>query len=156
LKKLYMWDAVVSDRAISCLTNLQQLEYVHLNNGLIGDACLEVFASLPRLEGLSLRGNQFTDDGLATLGNGNLTRLKELWVGGGKGKVTDSGLKSLAGLESLEELEIQGYPITDEGLKHLFGLSKLRRLYLNGTRVTAMGVYKLSHAIPGVWVDGGF
>jgi hypothetical protein len=56
----------------------------------------------------------------------------------------------------LEELEIQGYPITDEGLKHLYGLSKLRRLYLNGTRVTAMGVYKLSHAIPGVWVDGGF
>jgi hypothetical protein len=154
LKELYMWDAVVGDKGISWLTNLQQLEYLHLNNGFISDAALEVFASLPRLEGLSLRGNHFTDEGLAFLGR--MKQLKRLWLGRGDGRITDAGLKWLSELENLEELELQGHPITDEGLKHLYDLAKLRKLrrvYLHGTRVTAVGVYKLSHVIPGLWVD---
>jgi multidrug resistance efflux pump len=151
LKELYMWDAVVRDEGIARLANLQQLEYLHLNNGFISDAALEVFASLPRLEGLSLRGNHFTDEGLAFLGR--MKQLKRLWLGRGDCRITDAGLKLLSELENLEELELQGHPITDEGLKHLYSLSKLRRVYLHGTRVTAVGVYKLSHAIPGSLVD---
>ena len=154
LKELYMWDAMVGDKGISWLTNLQQLEYLHLNNGFISDAALEVFASLPRLEGLSLRGNHFTDEGLAFLGR--MKQLKRLWLGRGDCRITDAGIKSLSELENLEELELQGHPITDEGLKHLYDLAKLRKLrrvYLHGTRVTALGVYRLSHVIPGLWVD---
>jgi hypothetical protein len=63
-------------------------------------------------------------------------------------KVTDAGLKHLAGLKQLRELDLQDTKVTDAGLKHLAGLKKLKTLDLFGTQVTSKGKADLEEALP--------
>jgi hypothetical protein len=59
-------------------------------------------------------------------------------------RVTDDGLRILAGLDTLESIELAGTAVTDEGLAHLVGLRELRYLGLNATKVTGEGLQHLS------------
>ena len=63
-------------------------------------------------------------------------------------KVTDAGLKHLAGLKQLRALTLGGTKVTDKGLKHLAGLKQLRELILSGTKVTGKGKADLKKALP--------
>ena len=63
------------------------------------------------------------------------------------------GLKELAGLKSLQTLNLIGTPVTDEGLKELAGLMSLQTLYLGGTQVTGVGVAELRKALPECRID---
>ena len=63
-------------------------------------------------------------------------------------KVTDAGLKKLAGLTQLRELILFNTKVTDAGLKHLAGLKQLRVLFLVGTKVTGKGKTELKKALP--------
>jgi Leucine rich repeat len=64
-------------------------------------------------------------------------------------RVTDEGLKALAGFSSLESLDLDGNAqITDAGLKELYGLTSLQSLNLAGTKVTRAGVELLTKALP--------
>jgi hypothetical protein len=63
-------------------------------------------------------------------------------------KVTDSGLKELAGLQELRELSLRFSPITDVGLKELVGLKSLRKVEIGETKVTDAGVAELQKALP--------
>ncbi len=63
--------------------------------------------------------------------------------------VTDTGLKELAGLKGLRELDLlECKQVTDAGLKELEGLKDLQELTLAGTKVTTAGVAKLQKALP--------
>jgi hypothetical protein len=130
LKELMMWNAHVSDEGVAKLNDLKELRHVHINHARIGDASLSVLATLPNLEGMSLQGNDFTDQGLAALKE--MTQLRVLWIGLGTERFTDAGLASLSGLVNLEELELGSAPISDKGLKQLHRLSKLRLLIRRG------------------------
>lgn len=66
----------------------------------------------------------------------------------GCNQVTDAGLKHLAGLSGLKELNLQGTKVTDAGLKHLTALTSLETLSLGKTQVTPGGVAQLQKALP--------
>lgn len=59
-------------------------------------------------------------------------------------KVTDAGLKNLAGFKNLTELHLENTGITDAGLDHLKGLTSLEYLNLYNTKVTDAGIQKLT------------
>jgi internalin A len=58
-------------------------------------------------------------------------------------KVTDAGLKEVAGLKSLKTLNLAGTQVTDVGLKELAGLQRLATLNLSHTQVTDAGLKAL-------------
>jgi hypothetical protein len=63
-------------------------------------------------------------------------------------RVTDAGLKELAGQEDLRVLNLQGTAVTDAGLKELSGLGSLQSLDLSRTKVTKEGVGRLAKELP--------
>ena len=66
----------------------------------------------------------------------------------GHTKVTDAGLKELAGLKSLQSLYLYSTDVTDAGLKELAGLKSLQSLLLGSTKVTDAGLKELRKALP--------
>ena len=63
--------------------------------------------------------------------------------------VSDRGLKELAGMPNLTNLDLSANPdVTDNGLLHLASIESLRKLGLWGTSVTKSGVEKLQEALP--------
>ena len=71
-------------------------------------------------------------------------------------KVTDAGLKSLAGFENLRSLDLTRTAITSKGLAAIAQLKKLEQLNLTDTAVDDAGVAQLS-AVPTlkrVWLYG--
>ena len=62
-------------------------------------------------------------------------------------KVTDAGLKELATIKSLQNLQLYGTQVTNAGLKELAGLKSLKCLNLSSTQVTDAGLAHLK-ALP--------
>lgn len=90
--------------------------------------------------GMSLLNIRVTDAGLKELAG--LKNLQSLDLVGTR--VTDAGLKELAGLKSLQTLYLNNTEVTDVGLKELAGLKSLRELYLHNTPVTDAGLKELA------------
>ena len=89
--------------------------------------------------GLYLRKTGLTDEGLKT------RRTEEFAIVSlGETPVTDTGLKELAGLKNLQDLDLFGTKVTDTGLKELVGLKSLQSLYLCSTKVTDAGMKELA------------
>jgi hypothetical protein len=62
--------------------------------------------------------------------------------------VSDAGLKELAGVHQLQELDLAYTKVSDAGLKELAGLKHLQTLDLSSTEVTDAGVKELQKALP--------
>jgi hypothetical protein len=118
LEYLFMWDVTnVTDAGVARLQGLKNLRYVHLTKSQITDKSLAIFAQLPKIDGLSLQFNNFTDEGLEHIAP--LVQLKSLWVCGRKdrpNKITDTSLKHLENLTQLTELGIQNTQVTRSGV----------------------------------------
>lgn len=69
-------------------------------------------------------------------------------LGAGIVTVTDAGLRTLAGLTELEELDLHDTAVTDGGLPLLATLTALKKLDLRGTKVTEQGIADLSRSLP--------
>jgi hypothetical protein len=63
-------------------------------------------------------------------------------------QVTDAGLKILAGMKTLQTVDLGFTEVTDAGLKELEGLKNLRTLDLGFTKVTDAGVAALQKTLP--------
>jgi hypothetical protein len=102
--------------------------------------------------GLHLVGKPVTDAGLKELAG--LKSLQALNLGGTK--VTDAGLKELAGLNALQKLNLEGTKVTDAGMKELAGLKTLQWLDLYNTKVTDAGLKDLAglKSLQSLAVDG--
>jgi hypothetical protein len=72
-----------------------------------------------------------------------LKSLQSLNIGGSL-LLTDAGLKELAGLKNLRGLYLFYAPVTDAGLKELAGLKNLQALDLSHTQVTDAGLKELA------------
>ncbi len=80
--------------------------------------------------------SRVTDKGLRHLaGQENLTFLDLSHT-----KVTDEGMEFLAGLKQLKRLSLRGTDVSDAGLKHLTGLEQLTWISLTETRVIGTGL----------------
>ena len=56
-----------------------------------------------------------------------------------KTKITDAGLKALAGMPNLEDLALANNSLTGEGLRNLKGLKSLSRLNLSSVKIENHG-----------------
>lgn len=101
---------------------------------------LQVLAS-PEALGIDTHG-QATDAMLADLSR--IDHLVSLRLGGSRG-VTDEGLRHLARLPNLRQLDVSGTAITDEGLKVLRELPTLESINLAWTRTSDAGTAELAH-----------
>ncbi|MEX0610934.1 MAG: hypothetical protein WD738_11480 [Pirellulales bacterium] len=119
LEYLFMWNvANVNDAGVEHLRNLRNLRYIHLSTSQITDKSLAVFARLPKIKGLSLQFNHFTDEGLEHVAC--LEQLETLWVCGQSempNKITDAGLKYLENLKNHTSLGIQYTQVTPKGME---------------------------------------
>jgi hypothetical protein len=69
------------------------------------------------LQTLDLSSTKITDEGLATLGELEFPRLKEIALE--RTNVTNDGLMHLANFKNLEWISIAGTKVTKEGIRHL-------------------------------------
>jgi hypothetical protein len=69
------------------------------------------------LQSLDLSSTKITDAGLATLGEFDFPRLKEVAIE--RTRVTNTGLMHLANFKALEWVSISGTKVTKDGIRHL-------------------------------------
>ena len=103
------------------------------------DMIIRLLAEHPEA-GLAAEG-QMTDDVLADVGG--VERVTALDLSGSKA-LSDDGVRQLARLPCLEQLDLSGTAITDASLDVLRHLPRLEKLSLAGTRVTDAGVRHLA------------
>ena len=96
----------------------------------------EPLKALPRLETLGISRAKVTDAGLKHLAG--LSQVKTLYLFGTS--ITDSGLEHIQAMTQLEHLGIGETGITDAGLRYLVALKHLRNLDLTKTKITGPGL----------------
>jgi internalin A len=121
------------------------VQQVFLPGKKVMDADLKQLANLPKLELLHLSGaSKITDEGVKHLAG--LKQLTNLSLA--STQLTDAGLKQLTGLTELKKLSLSFTKITDAGVPDLSMLKGLEELGLPFTEVSADGVKKLQEALP--------
>ena len=109
----------------------------------ISPAALEEMAQLPKLQNLRFNSSAFTERHAMAV---RKLKLRDLQIH--SSQVDDSMLRHLAGMETLQTLDITHNPITDQGLAELRKMTTLKTLLLQGTSVTAAGVADFQNALP--------
>jgi hypothetical protein len=102
-------------------------------------------ARLKHLRVLRLQGTFVTDAGLKHIAG--LADLRELDLN--DCRISDAGMQYLKRLTRLEKLRLAGSLVTNAGLEVLWGKPALLTLDLRYTRVTRSGVSRLGTALPG-------
>jgi hypothetical protein len=102
-------------------------------------------AHLKNLQVLDLLQTAVSDAGLVHLKDLKQLRELNLW---NAPKIKGPGLEHLAGLDSLERINLGQTQTRDADLRHLVGLKRLKRLDLYMTQVTDAGVKALRKALP--------
>ena len=140
LKWLHMIPGSVNDmKELAPLAELRHLTRLELTGDYFDDDALPYVARLVHLEELNLRNALISDAGLRQLVP--LQSLRVLRVGWRDvdsyiPEITDAGMKSIAELSSLEELDISCCHVSDQGVKLLRRLPRLRTLDLTLTPIT--------------------
>ena len=102
----------------------------------------------PLLRALQQKGNLKTALESLAVDHGFDAEGNLLWLGLGSLAVTDEALAKLADEKKMYALYLYDTKITDAGLKHLAGLTGLRLLLLTATPVTVSGVAELEAVLP--------
>ncbi|MGL4550924.1 MAG: leucine-rich repeat domain-containing protein [Gemmataceae bacterium] len=144
---------------------LDGLRALNLGNcSRLGPAGLPALAGLKRLEWLDY-GGLLTDGVLLGLHAQGRLHVVDAARGDGPGqparsedvtafdassrRVTDAGLKALAGFVNLRKVNVFETRVTDAGLAQLGGLKKLREVIAVRSAVTDAGAKALAAAVPG-------
>ena len=148
LAELDLKDVSVTDAGLKDLAVCKNLRRLNLQGSKVTDAGLKELARFPKLACLDLFETQVSDATLRTLRESD--RLHLLFVAEGKSgerpnsleaviginlahtKVTDAGLKELAGMKNLAWISLEGTHVTDAGLKTLAHHKNLTRIDLQG------------------------
>jgi Leucine-rich repeat (LRR) protein len=119
---------IPADKDLAPLADLRNLVKLHLHS-IAGDETLDLIRS-PVLRDLALNGSKVTDKGLKKLAGFKKLAILEL----GNTGVTDDGLKTLSSFPALMGLGLSGTRVTDKELAAL-EKTQITNLNLNGTGV---------------------
>ena len=129
----------LSGTSVKHLAALKELREVSLPDGLnISKASLEQLGQAP-IESLNLRPGMADDEAVSALKN--WTHLRDLTL---SAPITDVGLANIAGLATLESLNLGTSHVTDDGFQHLSGLKNLTELRPPRTGFTGTGLSHLN------------
>jgi internalin A len=121
---------------------LSNLRELHIPGGTIVTQTARCFQRFPKLQTIECGGINVDDEGIRYLAP--LHELRELNLF--DSKITDAGAEHLGKLTELRSLILTNNPITDNGLRHLSQLTKLERLYLPHLPITDIGLSYLRPA----------
>ncbi len=113
----------VSDKGLKFLPSLKNLRVLAAPGLFITDDSVGILSQLPRLQYLSLKGSQISDQALAAFSDRPLRRL-DLGL-----RATDAALKYISEIKTLEHLDVHASRVTETGLAYLKGLP-LHTLFL--------------------------
>ncbi len=125
-------DTGISIAGLAHLNELRDLVSLRASNVHQDNSGLNI-AGLTSLEDLTLsvrRKESLRDEDLACLAK--LTRLKSLQLGPHESAISDVGIKHLAGLTSLDFLNVGGRNVSDVGLAYIGNLRNLSHLRITG------------------------
>lgn len=118
-----------------------------------GDAGLQPLVPIAdKIASLDIARSKVTDGGLKALAG--MKNLKELHLEGTA--ISDAGIDQLKGLAELEYINLYNTKVTDAGLAKLAGLGKLKAIYLWQSGVTKAGVAALKAKLPKAHINTGW
>jgi hypothetical protein len=166
----------VSDETVAPLRAMADLEDLHLSGPAVTDAGLAFLAGLPKLRTawlsfkrpvhnlprvtgagfvhlrghshlatLEIGGGSMGDEALEHLATVRSLKTLNLWADS-RGRITDAGLRHLAGHPNLEQLNVSGQPIRGPGLAAVASLPKLKWLNLSRCPIDDAGLATLRGA----------
>jgi len=129
--------AWATDSDMPLLAHMPALRKLDLSLTRISDLGLRALRPAPSITDLNLSfAEQIGDEGASAVRNWK--HLRRLNLRGTK--ITDATLEMLAGVQSLESLDVGFAQLTDVGPEHLTALNNLRELAIGGNKLTASGL----------------
>ncbi len=118
---------------------------ITLRNNMSEEVTIQDFKDWPKGENwyllkINLPNNDLLDD-VTMLDFADLRWLTGLRLY--RAKLTETGIKEIATLTGLYELDLEGVAVKDSGMKHLNGLASLLGLNLSQTQITDVGLREL-------------
>jgi len=142
LTSLLLYGFNISDRGVIPLGK-SNIQILAINTPTLTDVAGEVFAQMPKLQHLDLRGCRgFTGSCFSHFKN---SPLKTLQLGGTA--VRESSLKFLVHIPKLEKLLLDDNNLADQALMHLVGLP-IQDLEIHDRNITQQGLRQLHEALP--------
>lgn len=135
IETLIFDQGVVTDEAIKIISELPKLQHLRLRLSPIGDEGLKMLANTETLWYLNLPHAACTNEGVGALAA--LPRLRQLRLG--SGNLGNGVGREVASITSLRGIHLIGVKVTDEGLKMLAKMPHLESLYLDDSAVTEAG-----------------
>jgi internalin A len=136
----------VNDADLRRLTRYPALASLNLSLTRVTDQGMQELKSLPAVTDLDLRWAEYvTDEGIAAIKNWK--KLKRLVLHGTK--ASDTALDHIAGITTLETLDLGSIMLTDVGLERLTVLPNLKALSIGGNELGDAGLQALRQ-MPGL------
>ena len=135
LETLIIDEGIVTDETIDLIAKLPKLRQLRLRLSPVGDAGLQELSTCEALWFLNLPHAECTSEGVASLKS--LTKLRQIRLG--SKNLDNQVTNALTQISSLRSIHLIGVPITDEGLKKIAAMPYLESLYLDDSAVTAEG-----------------
>lgn len=140
LEYLYCGQNKITDVGLRNLTNLPRLRGLYIADTETTDEGIRALRKISTLQELGIDGTKVTEKALADIGE--MRGLSALSIG--LPSISDEALANLTKLKSLENLYIFGR-ITDTGLRTIAGLPR-NLLFFNPEDVTVAGIRQLKEA----------
>lgn len=135
LETLILDQGVVTDESMKAIAALPNLGHLRLRLSPISDAGLKRLTGCENLWLLNLPHANCTAEGVASLAS--LPRLRQLRLG--CPNLGNDVTRAIASITTLRSVHLIGVPVTDEGLRTLATMPHLESLYLDDSAVTAAG-----------------
>ncbi len=136
-------DTDATDHGLQYLkATLPELRAVHITGcpGITNDG-IKIFKDAPKLSQLTLIGTKVTGQGLESLRDSNLKKLR---IDG----FSDADLRYLQGQKHLESLELLNARLTDSGIAYIKGIPKLRFVMLFNCEISEPVFERLRQSMP--------
>jgi hypothetical protein len=133
---------VRSPQSLEALGRLRNLTHLIIVAPQADDLWLKGACRTPSLRRVSIRGGRITDEGIRMLAGARTLRIVRI----PDSAVTDAGVAALAGSIELEELDLRGAGITDASVPVLNSLPNLKDLNIVRTQITRTGAESLRAA----------
>ena len=172
LETLHLADSKVTDEMVARIADMDWLEAVIFDQGVLTDDSLTTLQQLPSLNHVRLRNSPITDEGFKTIsqmqtlwylnlphadctstGVAHLQKLPQLrQLRLGSKRLGNDVTEQIAKMKGLRGVHLIGIPITDDGLEILAGMPHLESLYLDDSAVTEAGWERLFRDHPDLHV----